>query len=189
MPELDPEPLAPLPPTGIGSWAPAGRITQCPPPPPDLREPCPANLAYSFTFPSACATPAVARAATMLVLEAHQLGDLAAPILTLVDELAACACQFTSSGEDIYLSVRCRDDNLRVIVYDAHARHTHARLAAACDDRRRAHLPLLPGVVRACRGDWGFGDACAPARGTRSWAVLPLAGTRSYTPPTVVPRL
>ncbi|NBM17320.1 ATP-binding protein [Streptomyces sp. GC420] len=153
-------------------------MTQCPPPPPDQSEPSPANLAYSLTLPSATATPAVARATAMLVPDAHRLGELAAPVLTLVDELASCACWFTSAGESIYLSLRSRDDALRLIVYDGHPRHSHPRLAAACDERRRSHLRGVPRVVKACQGEWGFEGASEPARGTRSWALVPLAAAR-----------
>lgn len=81
----------------------------------------------------------------------------------------------------MYLSLRYRDGTLRVVLYDGHPRHTHPRLAAACDTRRRATLRVLGCVVRACAGDWGFGDAREPGGGTRMWAVLPRAGASRYT--------
>lgn len=67
-----------------------------------------------------------------------------------------------------------------MILYDGHPRHSHPRLAAACDARRRAALRVLACVVRACGGDWGLGDAREPGGGTRMWAVLPLESARVY---------
>nr|WP_308050588.1 hypothetical protein [Streptomyces sp. TRM72054] len=66
-------------------------------------------------------------------------------------------------------------------LYDSYPRHTHPRLAAACEARRRAALRVLACVVRACEGDWGFGEAREPGGGTRMWAVLPYAGARAYS--------
>ncbi|MFE3185587.1 hypothetical protein ACFXKR_32620 [Streptomyces violascens] len=80
---------------------------------------------------------------------------------------------YLNPAQDLYLSLRHRDSALRLIVYDAHARHPHPRLAAACDARRRGGLRLLAAVVRDCDGDWGFGESREPGGGTRSWAVLP----------------
>ncbi|MGI5428347.1 hypothetical protein [Streptomyces sp. CA-179760] len=96
-----------------------------------------------------------------------------------MSELASCACRFTPTAE-VYVSLRYRDSALRVILYDGHPRHTNPRLAAACDTHRRAALRVLACVVRACGGDWGFGDAREPGGGTRMWAVLPHQGTRAY---------
>jgi hypothetical protein len=55
-----------------------------------------------------------------------------------------------------------------------------SELPAACDARRRSMLRLSICVVRACGGDWGFGDAREPGGGTRTWAVLPRQGARQY---------
>ncbi|WP_307718344.1 hypothetical protein [Streptomyces sp. JHA26] len=98
----------------------------------------------------------------------------------VVSELTACACVFAPTAE-VYVSLRYRDGALRVVLYDGHPRHTHPRLAAACDARRRSALRLPACVVRACGGDWGFGDAREPGGGTRMWAVLPHAGAHGYT--------
>ncbi|MCX4905770.1 ATP-binding protein [Streptomyces sp. NBC_00878] len=142
----------------------------------DHSAPAPEPLAYSLTLPATLRSPAIARAATRTVLVAHGLGALADPAEQAVGELVAVACRFTPTSE-VYLSLRHRDGALRVIVYDGHPRHTHPRLAAACDTRRRASLRLLGCVVRACEGDWGFGEAREPGGGTRMWAVLPCGGT------------
>nr|WP_234371964.1 MULTISPECIES: hypothetical protein [unclassified Streptomyces] len=80
----------------------------------------------------------------------------------------------------VYLSLRYRDDALRISLYDGHPRHAHRRLAAACDGRRRSVLLLLACVMHACDGDWGFGESPEPGGGTRLWAVLPHAGARAY---------
>ncbi|MGA5562302.1 hypothetical protein ACPCUV_14160 [Streptomyces platensis] len=96
----------------------------------------------------------------------------------MVGELAACACLFTPS-ESVYRSLRYRDDALRISLYDGHPRHTHRRLAAACDGRRRSVLLLLACVMHACDGEWGFGESPQPGDGTRLWAVLPRAGARA----------
>ncbi|MGW7579469.1 ATP-binding protein [Streptomyces sp. NPDC054765] len=154
-------------------------VSVCPHPL-DIRTPrVPENLAYSLTLPAALASPAVARSAARTILEAHGLYDVTAAAIQVIGELAACACLFTPS-EDVYLSLRYRDDTLRVNLYDGHPRHTHRRLAAACDARRRSVLLLLACVVRACEGKWGFGTSQEPGDGTRSWAVLPREGAQVY---------
>ncbi|MFJ2767642.1 ATP-binding protein [Streptomyces sp. NPDC087300] len=145
----------------------------------DHSAPTPETLAYSLTLPSTLTSPAIARAATRTVLAAHGLAVLVDPATQLVGELAATACQFSTTAE-IYLSLRFREGTLRVIVYDSHPSHTHPRLAAACDARRRAALRLLACVARACEGDWGFGEAREPGGGTRMWATVPYAGGATY---------
>ncbi|WP_073946225.1 ATP-binding protein [Streptomyces kebangsaanensis] len=141
--------------------------------------PTPETLAYSLTLPADPRTPAIVRATLRTVLRAHGLADMTDAAVQVTSELAACACRFSTSPE-VYVRLRYREDALRVVLYDAHPRHTHPRLAAACDARRRSTLRLPACVVRACGGDWGFGDAREPGGGTRTWAVLPRAGVRAY---------
>jgi hypothetical protein len=141
--------------------------------------PSPDTLAYSLTLPADLTSPRIARATTRAVLQLHRLEDVTDAAVQVVGELAACACRFTS-GTEVYLSLRCREEALRVIFYDGHPRHAHPRLAAACDARRRAALRVLGCVVRACGGEWGFGVAREPGGGTRMWAVLPWRGARGY---------
>ncbi|WP_316740271.1 ATP-binding protein [Streptomyces sp. MK7] len=141
--------------------------------------PTPETLRYSLTLPAAPRTPAIARATTRTVLRAHGLADMTDPAVQVASELAASAHRFTTSPE-VCFCIRYRDDALRVVLYDAHPRHTHPRLAAACDARRRSSLRLPACVVRACGGDWGFGDAREPGGGTRTWAVLPREGATAY---------
>lgn len=141
--------------------------------------PRPETLAYSLTLPAAPTSAAIARAAARAVLRLHGLHDVTDAAVQAVSELTACACRFTSA-DDVYVSFRYREGALRVILYDSHPRHTHPRLSAACDARRRAALRVLACVVRACRGDWGFDAAREPGGGTRMWAVLPRHGARAY---------
>ncbi|WP_419249210.1 ATP-binding protein [Streptomyces luteogriseus] len=159
-------------------------FTTCPPPsatgtdlPPN--RPTPETLAYSFTLPAAPQSPFIARAATRTVLRAHSLDDVTDAAVQVVSELATCACRFTPAAE-VYVSLRYRDGDLRVILYDGHPRHLNPRLAAACESRRRAALRVLSCVVKSCRGDWGFDEAREPGGGTRMWAVLPRESARSY---------
>ncbi|MFD6905000.1 ATP-binding protein [Streptomyces sp. NPDC060077] len=142
--------------------------------------PAPENLSYSLTLPAAAQSPAIARAATRTVLRAHGLDDMTDAAVQAVGELTACAYRLAPASE-VYVSLRYREGALRVILFDAHPRHTHPRLATACDTRRRAALRVLACVVKTCGGDWGFGDAREPGGGTRMWAVLPREGARSYT--------
>ncbi|MCT7351198.1 ATP-binding protein [Streptomyces sp. 15-116A] len=146
--------------------------------------PTPDTLSYSLTLPAAPQSPAIARAATRTILRAHGLPDMTDAAVQVVAELTACAYRLTPAT-DLYLSLRYRDGTLRVVLYDTHPRHTHPRLATACDTRRRAALRVLACVVKACAGDWGYGDAREPTGGTRMWAVLPRGGAHTYTRPGV----
>ncbi|MCF4138886.1 ATP-binding protein [Streptomyces sp. Tue 6430] len=145
-----------------------------------FRKAFPEELAYSLTLPAAPRSPGVARAVTRTVLPAHGLAGATGAVVQVVGELTACACRF--SATDVYVSLRYRDGGLRVTVYDGHARHTDARLGAACDLRRRVSLRVLDRVVRACRGEWGIGGDRESSTGTRMWAVLPHAGASGYLP-------
>ncbi|MFD4530091.1 ATP-binding protein [Streptomyces sp. NPDC058470] len=146
----------------------------------DASPPSPDTLAYSFTLPAGPVSSRIARAATRVALQAHGLEDMTEAAVQVVAELAACACRFTPDAS-VYVSLRFREGELRVILYDGHPRHSHPRLAAACDARRRAALRVLACVVRVCDGDWGFGEAREPGGGTRMWAVLPWRGAREYS--------
>ncbi|MGW0370355.1 ATP-binding protein [Streptomyces coeruleorubidus] len=154
-------------------------VTTCSSPATAPTPPTPETLAYSLTLPAALQSPAIARTATRTILRAHGLEDVTDAAVQAVGELAACACRFTPSSE-VYVSLRYRESALRVILYDGHPRHTNPHLAAVCDTRRRAALRVLACVVRACAGNWGFGEAREPGGGTRMWAVLPHHGARAY---------
>ncbi|MBP2049284.1 hypothetical protein J2Z21_002215 [Streptomyces griseochromogenes] len=124
-------------------WVPT--LEDAPPTPPT-----PEGLTYSLTLPAAPQSPPIARAATRTILLAHDLEDVSEPAVQVAGELTCCACRFTPAA-DVYMSLRYRDGALRVILYDGHPRHTHARLATACDSRRRDTLGVLAGVVRGAR--------------------------------------
>ncbi|MGP2440697.1 ATP-binding protein [Streptomyces sp. JW3] len=140
--------------------------------PPPSPAPSPDRLAYDFTLPAGPTGPRVARVITRTVLETHGLGGLTDAAVLVVSELVTCAARLTPDSA-VYASLRYGRGELRVVLYDGHARHAHPRLAAACDARRRAALRMLGRVVRAYEGDWGFGEAREPGGGTRMWAVLP----------------
>jgi hypothetical protein len=149
------------------------KITQCPPPPPDLREPGPQNLLYGLTLPSAVATPTIAQETAELIFDVHDTAEkLIDPALLLVRELVAYACRFTGRGEQIHLGLRQAEDTLQVTVFDTHTAHTHPILAAACDKRRETALAAVPKLVEAHLGTWGFGAAYPPSAGTCTWATL-----------------
>ncbi len=140
------------------------------------------SLTYSFTLSAGPVGPRIARETAKTVLKAHGLADMRDAAVQVVGELAACAWRFTPTPE-IYVCLRYREEALRVIVYDGHPRHTHPRIAASCDSQRKAALRLLACVVKACDGDWGFGDAREPGGGTRMWAVLPHLPTVAFGRP------
>ncbi|MDX3457214.1 ATP-binding protein [Streptomyces sp. ME02-8801-2C] len=140
-------------------------LTQTAPPRPD-------TLTYGFTLPAEAVSSQVARATTQAVVQAHGLEEMADVAVQVVGELTACAFRFAVDAS-VYVSLRWWEGEFQVVVYDGHRRHTHPRLAAACDERRGDALEVLGCVVEACGGEWGFGEAREPGRGTRMWAVLP----------------
>jgi hypothetical protein len=139
----------------------------------------PENLDYRITMPVGLLGPRIARDSTRAVLMAYGMHCMVDAAVQVVGELVACAWQFTPDAE-VYVSLRYRDEGLEIVLYDGHPRHVHPRLVAACDARRRAALRLLGCVVRACKGEWGFGEAREPGGGTRMWAVLPGWGAAGY---------
>ncbi|WP_149828785.1 sensor histidine kinase [Streptomyces tailanensis] len=114
------------------------------------------------------------------MLQTYGMRDIVDPAVQVVGELIACAWKFTPDTE-AYLSLRYRDSELQLVLYDGHRRHGHPKLEAACDARRRGALRVLGCVVRACKGEWGFGEAREPGGGTRMWVVLPRWAARGYS--------
>ncbi|MFJ3925427.1 ATP-binding protein [Streptomyces sp. NPDC090022] len=156
-------------------------LTVCGTPPTSPTPPSPYTLSYSLTLPGQPYSAGVARDAVRTVLRTHHLTPLIPLTQQVTAELMAAGWHH-SPGEDLYLSLRYRDDSLRVIVYDSHTPHTQPRLAALCEARRRSHLRVLAALVKDCRGDWGFGPAREPGGGTRSWARLPTSPTSPASP-------
>ncbi|MFB0628253.1 ATP-binding protein [Streptomyces sp. AB3(2024)] len=159
-------------------------LSACPPPRPvagGCEPPAPDGLACSLTVPGAPCSAQIARSAVRSVLHAYRLDPLAPAALQVTGELIATTWHL-EPGRSLYLSVRYRDDALRLSVYDGHAPHSHPRLAAHCEARRRAGLRVMAAVVRDCGGAWGFGESREPGGGTRTWASLPHAGAVGYLP-------
>ncbi|WP_097981359.1 ATP-binding protein [Streptomyces sp. f150] len=158
----------------------ASRITQCPPPPPDLREPSPSHFVYGLTLPSAGATPLIASETAGAVLDVHEVEDeLVGPALELVHELAIHACRFTGAGEMIHLVLRRFDGVLQVVAHDTHTPHLNSRLARQCAERRRVSLTGARELAEGWGGECGFAAAHPPATGVCTWASIGagLAGT------------
>lgn len=128
-------------------------FTACPvsPPEPAAGDPALDTLTCSLTVPGAPYSAQIARAAVRSVLHTYRLDPLAPAALQVTGELVAAAWHL-DPGRSLYLSVRYRDDSLRLTVYDGHAPHTHPRLAAHCEARRRVALRLMGAVVRECGG-------------------------------------
>lgn len=159
---------------------PASRATLCPvtgqEPAPSLA-PYPhrrsgARLAVSLTLPGDHRSPAIARGAVTAALRAHGLAAYLWPTVLVAAELVAVTATLTP-GRDLYLSLRHRDDALRLLVWDQHPHHPAPVTAARCEARRRRALWLLAAVVDDWGGTWGVTDARPPQHGTNSWATFP----------------
>ncbi|MFD3412098.1 ATP-binding protein [Streptomyces cyaneofuscatus] len=151
----------------------APRITQCPPPPPDLGEPSASHFVYGLTLPSATAAPLIAHEAADVVLDVHEVEDgLVEPALELVHELTVHACRFTGAGEMIHLVIRRFDGILQVVVHDTHTPHLNSRLAGQCAERRRVSLTAVRELAERCGGECGFAAAHPPATGVCTWASI-----------------
>ncbi|MQY15015.1 hypothetical protein SRB5_51920 [Streptomyces sp. RB5] len=152
---------------------PASRITQCPPPPPDLTEPSPAHLTYALTLPSAAGTPQIAQEAAESILDVHGVEEpLLVPMLALIHELTLHACRFTGAGDMVHLVLRGTPETLQALAHDTHAPHTHPRLADQCTERRRVSLAVFRDLSAQHHADWGFTPAPPPATGMCTWTTL-----------------
>lgn len=161
------------------------RFTVCSASPaaPDSGEPpSPDALTCSLTVPGEAYSAQIARRTVRSVLHAHRLDAISVAAEQVTGELLAASWHL-DPGRSLYLSVRYRDDALRLTVYDGHAPHSHPRLSAHCEARRRSALRLMAVVVRECGGAWGFGESREPGGGTRTWATLPRAGALGYGDP------
>lgn len=138
-----------------------------------------AELSCSMTLPASPRSAGIARQAVRAALRAYALDPLEPTAVQAASELLGSAWRMDPYGE-LYLSVRYRDDALRVIVYDGHPAHAHPRLAALCEARRRSTLRVFSALVRDHGGDWGLGPSREPGGGTRTWATLP---HRPHRPP------
>ncbi|WP_327709119.1 ATP-binding protein [Streptomyces sp. NBC_00464] len=130
------------------------------------------GLALSFTLPGDIRSARIARAATAAALEAHGLAPYVWPVTYAVTELVSVTARM-SPGRELYVSLRHRDDAVRLLVWDQHPHHPDSDLTALCEARRRRALWLLAAVADDWGGEWGMCEAPQPQRGTKSWVVLP----------------
>jgi hypothetical protein len=129
-------------------------------------------LAVSLTLPGEPRSAAIARNAITAVLHAHCLDPYALPATHAASELISQAATLTP-GEDVYLSLRHRENVLRLVVWDQHPTHADPGAVTLCRKRRRRALWLLAAVVDDWGGEWGVCAARPPHRGTRTWVALP----------------
>ncbi|MFG2592247.1 ATP-binding protein [Streptomyces sp. NPDC048438] len=148
-------------------------------PPPQRAALCPARgprpapgLVLSLTLPGDPRSAAVGRHAVAASLPRYGLHSFAWPVTLAVTELIAVNAALTP-GRELYLSLRHRDDALRLVLWDQHPRHTDPDTLALCEVRRRRALWLLAAVVDDWGGEWGVTEGPPPHRGTKSWALLP----------------
>ncbi|MFJ4902444.1 ATP-binding protein [Streptomyces sp. NPDC088727] len=132
------------------------------------------GLTLSLTLPGDIRSARVARAATAAALETHGLAPYVWPATCAVTELVSVTARM-SPGKELYVSLRHRDDAVRLLVWDQHQHPHHAEpdLAALCEARRRRALWLLAAVVDDWGGEWGMCEAARPQRGTKYWTLLP----------------
>ncbi|MFD3655099.1 ATP-binding protein [Streptomyces sp. NPDC058620] len=130
------------------------------------------RLALSLTLPGDPRSAAIARAVVTAALHAHGLASFTWPAAHIASELVAVNATFTPQ-KDLYLSLRHRDDALRLLVWDQHPEHAGPGAAELCAQRRRRALWLLTAVVDDWGGEWGVCDALPPQRGFKSVVVLP----------------
>ncbi|WP_203182214.1 ATP-binding protein [Streptomyces pratensis] len=149
------------------------------PPPPPAAALCPVSaplpapgLVLSLTLPGDPRSAAVGRRAVAASLPAYGLPSYAWPVTLAVTELIAVNAALTP-GRELYLSLRHRDDALRIVLWDQHPRHADPDTLALCAARRRRALWLLAAVVDDWGGEWGVTEGPPPHRGTKSWALLP----------------
>ncbi|MFI0979709.1 ATP-binding protein [Streptomyces sp. NPDC021093] len=130
------------------------------------------DLALSLTVRGEPRSAGIVRTAIGAALHAHHL-DWYCPVTALAaTELIAVASRLTCDA-DLYVSLRHRDDALRLIVWDQHPPHTDPDAASLCFVRRRNALWLLTEAVEDWGGEWGACDALPPHRGIKSWVNLP----------------
>ncbi|MFF0741297.1 ATP-binding protein [Streptomyces sp. NPDC004111] len=130
------------------------------------------GLALSLTVPGRPRSAGIVRTAISGALHAHRLNRFGSITALAVTELIAVASVLTCAG-DVYVSLRHRDDALRLIVWDQHPPHAEPDAASLCLVRRRRALWLLAEAVEDWGGEWGVGEALPPHRGVKSWVTLP----------------
>ncbi|MFG2628479.1 ATP-binding protein [Streptomyces sp. NPDC048473] len=130
------------------------------------------GLTLSFTLPGDVRSALIGRTAIAAALKAHGLAPYIWPATLAAAELIAVTSRM-SPGKDLYVSLRHRDDALRLLVWDQHPHHLEPDMATLCETRRRRALWLLAAVVDDWGGEWGACDASPPQRGIKSSVLLP----------------
>jgi hypothetical protein len=130
------------------------------------------GLALSLTVPGQPRSAGIVRTAIRAALHVHRLDGYEPVGALAATELIAVAAKLTCGG-DVYVSLRHRDDTLRLIVWDQHPPHAEIDAASLCLVRRRRALWLLAEAVEDWGGDWGIDEALPPHRGIKSWVTLP----------------
>ncbi|WP_327369567.1 ATP-binding protein [Streptomyces sp. NBC_01217] len=130
------------------------------------------GLSLSFTLPGDVRSAFIGRTAIAAALEAYALAPYVWPATHAVAELIAVTVRM-SPGRELYVSLRHRDDALRILVWDQHPHHVEPDVATLCETRRRRALWLLAAVVDDWGGEWGACEASPPRLGTKSWVRLP----------------
>ncbi|MFJ6699314.1 ATP-binding protein [Streptomyces sp. NPDC091272] len=129
-------------------------------------------LALSLTVPGEPRSAGIVRNAVAGALRVHGMERYGVVTALAVTELVAVASGLTS-GAELYISLRWREECLRLVVWDQHPAHAEVDAASLCFVRRRRALWLLAEVVNDWGGEWGVGEAAPPHRGVRSWVYLP----------------
>lgn len=130
------------------------------------------RLSLSFTLPGDLRSARIARTATAAALEAHGLAAYVWPVTYAVTELVSVTARM-SPGRELYVSLRHRDDAIRLLVWDQHPHHAEPALADLCGVRRRRALWLLAAVVEDWGGEWGVCEEEQRSHGGKSWVFLP----------------
>ncbi|MFF9506386.1 ATP-binding protein [Streptomyces sp. NPDC014724] len=130
------------------------------------------GLALSFTLPGDVRSSFIGRTLIAAALNTHGLSRYVWPATHAAAELIAVTVRM-SPRKELYVSLRHRDDALRLLVWDQHPRHREPDTATLCETRRRRALWLLAAVVDDWGGEWGVCDASLPRGGIKAWVSLP----------------
>ncbi|MEU2127181.1 ATP-binding protein [Streptomyces sp. NPDC018352] len=130
------------------------------------------GLSLSFTLPGDPRSAFIGRTVVAAALEVHGLASYVWPATHVMDELVAVTVRM-SPGKDLYVSLRHREDAVRLLVWDQHPHHAAPDTATLCETRRRRALWMLAAVVDDWGGEWGATEASPPRGGIKSWVRLP----------------
>ncbi|MFJ2415185.1 ATP-binding protein [Streptomyces brevispora] len=130
------------------------------------------GLTLSFTLPGDTRSAFIGRTAIAAALGAYGLAPYVWPVTHAASELVAVTARMTP-GRELYVSLRHRDDAVRLLVWDQHPQHAETDMAALCEARCRRALWLLAAVVDDWGGEWGTCEASQTQQGRKSWVAMP----------------